>query len=75
MASSRIRQRVSHLAFTAAPAVAALWASAAWASRGPGVVQGTASSLTQQAMAMIVWGTSALVVGLGLISAVRKRSN
>jgi|HubBroStandDraft_3_1064219.scaffolds.fasta_scaffold41280_3 hypothetical protein len=75
MASSRMRQRISRFAFTAAPAVAALWASAAWASRGPGVVQGTASSFTQQAVAMIVWGTSALVVGLGLIGAVRKRPN
>ena len=75
MASFRPRPRISHFAFIAAPAVAALWACAAWASQGPGVGPGTASSFTQQTMAVIVWGTSALVAGLGLIGAVRKRRN
>jgi len=34
---------------------------------------GTASSLTQIAMAVIVYGASALVIGAGLIGAVRRR--
>ena len=50
-----------------------LWANAAFASQGPGGGPGTASSFTQLAMAIIVYGTSALVVGIGLIGAVRRR--
>jgi hypothetical protein len=45
---------------------------AAQASQGPGGGPGTASSFTQLAMAIIVYGTSALVVGSGLIGALRK---
>jgi hypothetical protein len=51
-----------------------LWANAAFASQGPGVSPGTASSFTQVMMAIIVYGTSALLVGAGLIGAVRRRS-
>jgi hypothetical protein len=40
---------------------------------GPGGRPGTASGFTQFAMAIIVYGTSALVVGGGLISAMRRR--
>jgi hypothetical protein len=50
-----------------------LWASVAFASQGPGGGPGTASSLTQLVMAIIVYGTSALIVGFGLIGAVRRR--
>jgi hypothetical protein len=49
------------------------WADAALASQGPGGGMGSASHLTQLAMAIIVWGTSALVVGTGLIGALRRR--
>ena len=49
-----------------------LWADEAFASQGPGGGPGTASSFTQLAMAIIVYGTSALVVGGGLIGAARK---
>ena len=49
------------------------WTSSALASQGPGGGPGTASSLTQLAMAIIVYGTSALIVGYGLIGAVRRR--
>jgi hypothetical protein len=34
---------------------------------------GTASNFTQQAMAIIVYGTSALIIGAGLIGAARRR--
>jgi hypothetical protein len=50
-----------------------LWAGAAFASQGPGGGPGTASGFTQLAMAVIVYGASALVVGAGLIGAVRRR--
>jgi hypothetical protein len=46
---------------------------AALASQGPGGGPGTASGFTQLAMAIIVYGTSALVVGGGLIGAMRRR--
>ena len=72
MASSRKLPRISHAAF-AASAACLLWANAAFASQGPGGGPGAASSFTQLAMAIIVYGTSALVVGIGLIGAVRRR--
>jgi hypothetical protein len=48
-------------------------AHAALASQGPGGGPGTASAFIQLAMAIIVYGTSALVVGGGLIGAIRRR--
>jgi hypothetical protein len=74
MASFRARHRLSQFVFAAASALASLlWANAAFASQGPGGGPGTASSFTQLAMAIIVYGTSALVVGAGLIGAARRR--
>ena len=74
MASSRKLPRISLAAFaTPFAAASVLWANAAFASQGPGGGPGTASSFTQLAMAIIVYGTSALVVGIGLIGAVRRR--
>ena len=68
--TSGMRQR------TAALVLAATWialaSDAALASQGPGTSAGTASSLTQLAMAILVYGASALVVGAGLIGALRK---
>jgi hypothetical protein len=49
------------------------WANAVFASQGPGGGMGTASHLTQVAMAILVYGASALVVGAGLIGAARGR--
>jgi hypothetical protein len=74
MTSSRIGQPISRFAL-ATPSAAAglLWANAAFASQGPGGGPGTASSFTQLAMAIIVYGASVLVVGTGLIGAVRRR--
>ena len=45
---------------------------AALAAQGPGTSAGNASQLTQLAMAILVYGASALVVGAGLIGALRK---
>ena len=80
MASSRTRHRISRLGFATASAAAGLFfaadlffAKVALASQGPGGGQGTASSFTQLAMAIIVYGACALVAGAGLIGAVRQR--
>ncbi len=76
MALSLIGHRISRFAFAAISAVAGLlWGNAAFASQGPGGRPGTASSFTQGIMAIIVYGTSALVVGAGLIGAARRRSH
>jgi hypothetical protein len=68
--AARIPQLASAIASTV---LTALWAEAAFASQGPGGGPGTASSFTQLAMSIIVYGGSALVVGTGLIGAVRRR--
>jgi hypothetical protein len=47
-------------------------AASAVASQGPGGGMGTASSLTQATMAILVYGASALIVGAGLIGALRR---
>ena len=66
--------RVPRFVFAAiAAAAGVLCAHAALASQGPGAGPGTASSFTQLAMAIIVYGASALVVGAGLIGAARQR--
>jgi hypothetical protein len=57
----------------AASAIAALsWASVALASQGPGASAGTAGASTQLTMAILVYGSSALVIGAGLIVAMRR---
>lgn len=64
----------SRTALAAASSFAALgWVTAALASQGPGAGPGTASPFTQLAMAVVVYGISALVVGAGLIGAARRR--
>jgi choline-glycine betaine transporter len=75
MASSPARERISAFALTAAMSglVTSLGAGAVFASQGPGGGLGTASGFTQLAMAIIVYGTSALVVGTGLIGVARRR--
>jgi hypothetical protein len=65
MATYRGR-RITALAFGA---TGLLWASVALASQGPGAGPGTASGFTQLAMAILVYGVSALVVGAGLVGA------
>ncbi len=74
MTSSWMRRSMSRAAMAAASLVAgATWANAALASQGPGGGMGTADHLTQVAMAILVYGASALVVGAGLIGAIRRR--
>ena len=57
----------------AAACVVLLPAASALASQGPGGGMGTASNFTQAAMAILVYGASALIVGAGLIGALRRR--
>jgi hypothetical protein len=63
--------RIARLAVAACTLL--LPSASAFASQGPGGGMGTASSLTQIAMAVIVYGASALIVGAGLIGAARQR--
>ena len=44
----------------------------ALASQGPGVGPGTASGFTQTVMAILVYGAAALIIGTGLIGAIRQ---
>ncbi|MBR0755181.1 hypothetical protein JQ604_23600 [Bradyrhizobium jicamae] len=63
MTPSQMRDRLMRTARTAAstwPVV--MWADAALASQGPGAGMGTASHLTQVTMAVLVYGTSAIVI-------------
>lgn len=74
MTASCMRDSISRTAMAAASIIAGMsWVNAALASQGPGGGLGTASHLTQVAMAMLVYGASALVVGFGLIGAARGR--
>jgi hypothetical protein len=57
----------------AATAAAMLLSTSTFASQGPGGGIGTASNFTQIAMAILVYGVSALIVGAGLIGALRRR--
>lgn len=68
--TSGTRQRI--VVFLQASLSIPLTLAPALASQGPGTSAGTASSLTQFAMAMLVYGACALVVGAGLIGALRK---
>jgi hypothetical protein len=67
---SRQPSQISRLAV--ATCAVLLPAASAFASQGPGGGMGTASNLTQMAMAVIVYGASALIVGAGLIGALRR---
>lgn len=53
-------------------AIAALHPVAGLASQGPGAGPGTASPTVQVAMAVIVYGGSALVIAVGVVGALRK---
>ena len=72
MASPQKSHRISLVA-ALAPAATLFFANAALASQGPGGGPGTASPFTQLVMAVIVYGSSALVIGAGLIGTVRRR--
>jgi hypothetical protein len=53
-------------------AAALLLPANALASQGPGGGMGTASNFTQVTMAVLVYGVAALIVGAGLIGALRR---
>jgi hypothetical protein len=77
MTSSRTSHRLSRRGFAAASIATVsittiTSAEAAFASQGPGGGMGTASNFIQLAMAIIVYGASALIVGAGLIGAARR---
>jgi hypothetical protein len=73
MVSTQKISGISQCTLTVAAVITPLLcAGEAFASQGPGGGLGTASNFTQLAMAIIVYGTSALVVGSGLIGAARK---
>jgi hypothetical protein len=65
------KTQISRLAIAACAML--LPAAGAFASQGPGGGMGTAGSLTQVAMAVLVYGASVLIVGTGLIGALRRR--
>jgi hypothetical protein len=67
------RSRALRISRFAAAASALGGAGAALAAHGPGVEAGTASPFTQLVMAILVYGASALIVGVGLIAALRGR--
>ena len=52
-------------------AIVALATTGALASQGPGVPPGTASAFTQTTMAIIVYGSAALIIAAGLIGGLR----
>ena len=66
-----LRMNASRTAIATVAAVS--YSATALASQGPGGGVGTAGHLTQMAMAILVYGISAVVVGAGLIGAVRGR--
>ena len=73
MAWFAVNGRTFRVAAVVSTVAGLYWADAALASQGPGTGPGTASGLTQLAMAVVVYGTSALVVAAGLIGAARGR--
>jgi hypothetical protein len=60
-------------ALAAAPLLALISAPVALASQGPGGGPGTASPSTQLVMAIIVYGSAALLLAAGLIGALKRR--
>lgn len=70
MTQSNIRGRLIRAVLTL---LAISGIDVAQASQGPGAGMGTASHLTQMMMAVLVYGTSAIVIAAGLIGALRRR--
>jgi hypothetical protein len=63
---------ILRIALAAIASAVLLSTDAALASQGPGGGMGTASPFTRLAMAVLVYGTSAIVVAAGLIGAARR---
>jgi hypothetical protein len=75
MTPSRMNILIARGALAVIPCAILLAANAALASQGPGGGMGTASHLTQLTMAILVYGTSAIVVGAGIIGAAWRRQH
>jgi hypothetical protein len=72
MTTSCTRIPPARAALAAATIVTEMFCNgAALASQGPGGGMGTAGHVTQVAMAVLIYGVSAVVVGAGLIGAAR----
>jgi hypothetical protein len=65
-------RKISQLSRATIAAALPLLPAAALASQGPGGGIGAASNFTQIAMAVLVYGAAALIVGAGLIGALRR---
>jgi hypothetical protein len=77
MASSRNARSIANktkvsVCAAASGLMSVSWTGLASASQGPGGGLGTASSLTQLTMAVVVYGALVLVIGAGLIGAARR---
>ena len=72
MTPSCTHASILRIALAAIASAVLLSTDAALASQGPGGGMGTASPFTQFAMAVLVYGTSAVVVAVGLIGAARR---
>jgi hypothetical protein len=72
MTPSYMHASILRIALAAIASAVLLSTDAALASQGPGGGMGTASPLTRLAMAVLVYGTSAIVVEAGLIGAARR---
>jgi hypothetical protein len=72
MTQSSLYASISRIALAATSGAILLSTDAALASQGPGGGMGTASPFTRLAMAVLVYGTSAIVVAAGLIGAARR---
>jgi hypothetical protein len=72
MISPRKRRRIAAFAVAATLVAVLLSSDAGFASQGPGGGPGTASPFAQRVMAIIVYGGSAVLVGAGLLGALRK---
>jgi hypothetical protein len=72
MTPSCTHASILRIALAAIASAVLLSTDAALASQGPGGGMGTASPFTRLAMAVLVYGTSAIVVAAGLIGAARR---
>ena len=72
MTPSCTHASILRIALAAIASAVLLSTDAALASQGPGGGMGTASPLIRLAMAVLVYGTSAIVVAAGLIGAARR---
>ena len=73
MASSLQAKRLARCVRAASILCAVLAVGPAFASQGPGSTHGTATAFAQLTMTVLVYGASALVIGVGLIGAIRRR--